>query len=264
MSLAAGAASFLAGLGLLRRAGLRRFVWAPMAVAAVVLAPLLFYGYGQAQTLSAWALAALPSWLDWLVAVLWPVAALLALVVASWLLGFVAALVASPWLGMLAAQAERAEFGDAVEVGESVAALIINAWRRELQKLRYHMPRLAALLLLPLVPGFNLVAPFAWLVFGAWLLALQFVDYASENRGLPFAATRALLAEHGAAALGFGSLAALALAIPLAAPVVVPAAVCGGAVLWRRLQPAAAQEAAGTSGRTGQPAAPKARIRAPR
>ena len=249
MSLAVGAASFLTGLHLLRRAGLWRFVWAPMAVAVLVLVPVLFYGYGQAQAFSAWALAALPSWLDWLVAVLWPVAALLAIVVAGWLFGFVAAVVASPWLGVLAAQAERAEFGDAVEVGESVAALIANAWRRELQKLRYHMPRLAALLLLPLVPGLNLVAPLAWLVFGAWLLALQFVDYAGENRGLPFAATRTLLAEHRAAALGFGSLAALALAVPLAAPVVVPAAVCGGAVLWRRLQPQPGdQAAADTSG----------------
>lgn len=141
----------------------------------------------------------------------------------------------------------------AVEVNEGIGALIVNAGRRELQKLRYHLPRLAALLLLPLVPVVNLVAPLLWLVFGAWLLALQFVDYAAENRGLPFAATRALLAEHRAAAFGFGALAALALAVPLAALVVVPAAVCGGAVLWRRLQPppGTAQEAAGTSGRTG-------------
>lgn len=161
-----------------------------MAVAAVVVVPLLFYGHRQAEALSAWALGALPNWLDWLVVVLWPVAALLAIIVASWLFGLVAAFVASPWLGLLAAQAERIEFGDAVEVNEGIGALIVNAGRRELQKLRYHLPRLAALLLLPLLPVVNLVAPLLWLVFGAWLLALQFVDYAAENRGLPFAATR--------------------------------------------------------------------------
>lgn len=253
MSLATGAASFIDGLRLLRHRGVRRYVWVPMAIAAIVVMPLLLYGYRQAEALSAWALDALPSWLDWLVMVLWPVVALLAVVVASWLFGLLAALVASPWLGLLAAQAERIEFGDAVEVNEGFGALIVNAGRRELQKLRYHLPRLAALLLLPLLPVVNLVAPLLWLVFGAWLLALQFVDYAAENRGLPFAATRTLLAEHRAAALGFGALAALALAVPLAALVVVPAAVCGGAVLWRRLQPplGTAQEAAGTSGRTG-------------
>lgn len=248
MSLATGAASFIDGLRLLRHRGARRYVWAPMAAAALVVLPLVVYGYRQAEALLGWALGALPSWLDWLVVVLWPVAALLAIIIASWLFGLVAAVVASPWLGLLAAQAERIEFGDAVEASEGFAALIGNACRRELQKLRYHLPRLTALLLLPLLPVVNLVAPLLWLVFGAWLLALQFVDYAAENRGLPFAATRTSLAEHRAAALGFGALAALALAVPLAALVVVPAAVCGGAVLWRRLHP---QEGAGTSGRTG-------------
>lgn len=230
-----------------------------MAVSAIVVVPLLLYGYRQAGALAAWALDALPSWLDWLVMVLWPIVALLAIVVASWLFGLLAALVASPWLGLLAAQAERIEFGDAVEVNEGFGALIVNAGRRELQKLGYHLPRLAALLLLPLLPVVNLVAPLLWLVFGAWLLALQFVDYAAENRGLSFAATRALLAEHRAAALGFGALAAFALAVPLAALVVVPAAVCGGAVLWRRLEPSAGGARGGVPPRMKEPSAGGAR-----
>ena len=67
------------------------------------------------------------------------------------------------------------------------------------------------------------------------MLAVQFVDYAAENRGLEFGATVALLRANRGAAFGLGAPAALLLAIPFAAIAVIPAAVCGGALLWRRL-----------------------------
>ena len=88
---------------------------------------------------------------------------------------------------------------------------------------------------LTLIPIVNVAAPFLWIAFGAWMLAVQFVDYAAENRGLDFRDTVALLRANRVAAFGFGTPAALLLAIPFAALVVIPAAVCGGAILWRRL-----------------------------
>ena len=254
MSFGVGAASFVGGIRLARQPGLRRFVWAPAAVGVGVVALLLVAGYGWIRAALAWAVEWLPGWLDWLVPLLAPVLYLFGIVVGGWLFGLVAVVAASPFLGVLAARAEQAAFGDAPETEERLAAALAKTCRRELGKLAYHLPRLLALLLLPLVPVVNLATPVLLYAFGAWMLALQFTDYAAENRGLAFAETRALLGRHRAAALGFGALAALALAIPLAAPFVVPAGVCGGALLWRRLTAAdqpAESVPAGSSGDTG-------------
>ena len=89
--------------------------------------------------------------------------------------------------------------------------------------------------LVGLIPIVSPIAPAIWFLFAAWMMAIQFVDYAAENRGLEFGATIAALKANRAAALGFGAITATLLAVPLVNVVFIPAAVCGGAVLWRRL-----------------------------
>ncbi|MEZ5582290.1 MAG: hypothetical protein R3F37_05475 [Candidatus Competibacteraceae bacterium] len=42
------------------------------------------------------------------------------------------------------------------------------------------------LLVLFVIPGVNVIAPLLWLVFGAWMLALQYADYPMGNHGLRF------------------------------------------------------------------------------
>ena len=176
-----------------------------------------------------------PAWLEWLGHVVAALLYVLGLIVAGWLVGLVAVLVASPFLGALSAGAEREQFGTAPSYAPSVLAAVSGAVRREARKLRYHLPRLAVVFLLTLIPVVNVGAPVFWFVFGAWMLGVQFVDYAAENRGLDFAETLAVLRANRAATLGFGAVAGLLLAIPFAALVVIPSAVCGGALLWRRL-----------------------------
>ena len=206
-----------------------------MAVSLVVIAVLLALGHAAIEEVGEWLAARLPDWLDWLAAVLAPVFHVLAVVVAGWMFSFLAVLLASPFLGALSARAEREAFGAGPECDESAGLTIRRAFAREARKLAYHLPRLAAVFVLTLVPVVNVVAPFLWFAFGAWMLAVQFVDYAAENRGLDLRDTLALLRANRAAALGLGAPVALLLAIPFAALVVIPAAVCGGAILWRRL-----------------------------
>ena len=214
---------------------LRAFVWWPMAVSLVLVAALLGFGFTLVRDAIAAVVDFLPDWLDWLAKVLAPLLYAVGVLVAGWLFGFVAVLVASPFLGVLSARAERAAFGDGpVEVEGGVWHTVVIAFAREGRKLAYHLPRLAVVLVVSFVPLLNAAAPVLWFAFGAWMLAVQFVDYAAENRGLGFAATLALLRANRAAALGFGALATLLLAVPFGALFVIPAAVSGGAVLWRR------------------------------
>ena len=235
MSVGGGLGCFLQGARLAWVPSLRGFVWWPMAVSLVLVAALLGFGFAFVRDAIAAVVDFLPDWLDWLAKVLAPLLYAVGVLVAGWLFGFVAVLVASPFLGVLSARAERLAFGDGpAEAEGGVWHTVVTAFAREGRKLAYHLPRLAVVLVVSFVPLLNAAAPVLWFAFGAWMLAVQFVDYAAENRGLGFAATLALLRANRAAALGFGALATLLLAVPFGALFVIPAAVSGGAVLWRR------------------------------
>jgi CysZ protein len=87
-----------------------------------------------------------------------------------------------------------------------------------------------------LIPVINLASPAIWLLFGAWTMAVQFVDYPTENRQQPFRETLDKLKSNRAAALTFGLCATGALMIPLVNFLLIPVAVAGGTVLWRTLE----------------------------
>ena len=235
MNVGVGLGSFLHGARLARARSLRHFVWAPMALSLVTVSLLLVPGHGAVEAVVGWIVDLLPGWLDWLGPLFALLLYVLGLVLALWAFGIVSVLLASPFLGTLSARAEREAFGNGPDHDESLAAAMASAMTREGRKLAYHLPRLAGLFVLTLIPIVNVAAPLLWFAFGAWMLALHFVDYASENRGQKLDDTVALLRANRGAALGFGAPIALLLAVPFAALLVIPAAVCGGAVLWRRL-----------------------------
>ena len=206
-----------------------------MALSFVTLSLLLVPGHRAVEAAVAWMVGFVPGWLEWLGAGLAFLLYVLGIVVALWAFAFVSVLLASPFLGTLSARAEREAFGDGPNHHESMAGAVASTLAREGRKLAYHLRRLACLFLLTLVPVVNVAAPLLWFAFGAWMLALHFVDFASENRGLELDDTLALLRAKRGPAFGFGAVVALLMAVPFAALVVIPAAVCGGAVLWRRL-----------------------------
>ena len=230
-----GLSCFLQGARLARTRSLRPFVWAPLATSFAVIAVLLAIGHGALQDAREWFAVVTPDWLDWLGDLLAPVFYVLGVLAAGWMFGFLAALLASPFLGVLSDRAEREAFGTGPDHDKGVGQALLGTVSREARKLAYHLPRLAVVFVLTLIPVVNVAAPFVWFAFGSWMLVVQFVDYAAENRGLEFGDTLALLRANRAAAFGLGAPAALLLAVPFAALVVIPAAACGGAVLWRRL-----------------------------
>ena len=235
MSFLAGLDCFGHGARLAMAKPLRRFVWAPMALSFVTVSLLLVPGHGAVVAVVGWTVGLLPGWLDWLGPLFASLLYVLGLVMAVWAFGILSVLLASPFLGTLSARAEREAFGDGPDHDENLAAVMASALTREARKLAYHLPRLAGLFVLTLIPIVNVAAPLLWFAFGAWMLALHFVDYASENRGLKLDDTIALLRANPGPAFGFGAVIALLMAVPFAALVVIPVAVCGGAVLWRRL-----------------------------
>jgi len=83
-----------------------------------------------------------------------------------------------------------------------------------------------------MIPGLNLLAPFAWFVFSAWLFALEYSDYPLGNCGLHFSQIRAELRQRPLLALGFGASVSICTMIPLLNFLVMPAAVAGATAWW--------------------------------
>ena len=82
----------------------------------------------------------------------------------------------------------------------------------------------------------NAFAPLLWLGFGAWMMAVQFCDYTTENRLHEFSDTLDLLSANRAAALGFGVCVTVAMSIPLLNFIVAPIAVTGGTLLMQQIR----------------------------
>lgn len=230
-----GAGYLLRGFRLLLRPGVRRYVLAPLLVNVAVFGGLLYLAWSHLGELRVYVEGWLPGWLaflSWLLVPLFFVVALLVLVFGFSTLGN---LLAAPFNGFLAEAVERSLNGRAPgpEGGMlGVAREMLRSVGSQVRKLGYLGLRAVPLLALFLVPGVNVLAPLLWLVFGAWMMAIEYGDYPMANHGLSFTEQRALLRRRRLLVLGFGGAASAALLVPGLNLAVIPAAVAGATALW--------------------------------
>ncbi len=236
MSFAVGVAAFTDAIGLMRDHRIAKFVWMPAVVALIVVGSTLGIVLANVDLAVAWILAQLPEWLGFIEWVLAPLAYVLGILIGALVFSYAATVIASPFLGILSARVTLLATGQAPSSQLNTAAMIAATLGREGRKLLYHLPRVLMVFLFTLLPVINVVAPIVWFAFGAWIMAVQFVDYAPENEDIDFRAALSTLKQHRAAALGFGAPTALAMAIPIVNIVAVPVAVVGGTLLWHRLR----------------------------
>lgn len=224
------------GLQRIRQPGVRRFVLIPLALNLLLFISLIGWG---ARAFSRWMdslIAGLPQWLGFLEWLMWPVFALIVLLVLFFGFSMVANLIASPFYGMLAERIAAEERGTS-SPDQSWQALLLSAPRslgRELRKLAYYLPRLLALLLLSLLPGINLLTTPLLLLFGIWMMAIQYLDYQADNDQVGFNAMLIQLRQQRIKVMGFGLPVYFGVMLPLLNLLVMPAAVAGATLLWVR------------------------------
>jgi CysZ protein len=88
------------------------------------------------------------------------------------------------------------------------------------------------LLLISVIPGVNLIAPFLWALFGAWGMGLEFMAYPQENKGILFSEQKEQAKARRLSVLSFGGLVIAGLSIPVFNLVVAPAAVIGATIYF--------------------------------
>lgn len=230
-----GPAYLLEGARLLRKPGLRRFVLMPLLINVLLFGGLIGLAYGWVDDSSRYLVAKLPDWLHWLSYLVIPVFVLTSLVVIFYGFSIVANLIAAPFNGMLAEAVECHLTGRRLEGGwRQLLRDVLPSILSELRKLLYFALRALPLLVLLLVPLVNVAASVLWVLFSAWMMTVQYVDFPMANHGLFFKVQRARLRKRPLLAWSFGGLVMLATLVPVLNFFVMPAAVAGATVLWVR------------------------------
>lgn len=222
-----GPACLWRGFGCLLDRRWRSLVLAPLAINALLFGAGSVWAAGRVAAAVRWLRDALPGWLDWLAFLAWPLFGLGLLLVFVYAFTALANLIGAPFNVILARRVSG-------EVAPPAGGWLREAGRatlNELRKLGYFLVRAVPLGLLLWVPGLNLVAGPLWLLLGAWLLALEYLDYPLGNRGLDFVAVRRTAAAMPLRSLGFGGSVLLLGAVPIVNLLLMPAAVIGACPL---------------------------------
>lgn len=215
--------------------GIRRFVAVPLLINIILFAGAIVFGYQQFGQLMDWLLGYLPSWLAWLQYLLWPVFALTAILILFFTFSTIANLVGAPFNGLLAEAVENHLVGNTDQFATNWRKLVagaIPAILSELRKMGYYLLRVIPLLILFLIPGINIIAPFLWALFTAWMYALEYLDYPMDNHDILFREMQQQLRKQRTLSLGFGASVLLATMVPFLNFLIMPAAVCGASAMW--------------------------------
>jgi len=235
VKLGSGFGHVLSGFRLINRRGIRRYVAIPLLINILIFGGVLVFGWSEFERLLNWITNYLPSWLDWLTWLLYPVFILTALLIVFYLFTPVANLIGAPFNALLAEKLERELSGKGPEGGGGVRAIAASAGvavGNELRKLFYMLVRTIPLLLLFLIPVVNVAAPFIWALFGAWMMAIEYADYPMGNYDMKFRDERSLLRRNRFLSLGFGGGILLMTMIPVLNFFAMPVGVAGATGMW--------------------------------
>jgi CysZ protein len=207
----------------------------PLAVNILIFGSLISWGLSNfIGWIDSW-IDWLPEWLSFLEWILWPLIGIAVALVTGYLFTAVALIIASPFNALLAEKAEELITGQPVQGLEGLGPALLSVPRgifRELAKLLYYVPMALMVLIISLIPAVNAVAPLLWLMLGAWMMSLQFVDYPMDNHQRSFKDVRVAVADRRLSSLGFGGMVAAFASVPIVNFFVVPAAVVGATILY--------------------------------
>ncbi|MGB3622612.1 sulfate transporter CysZ [Ketobacter sp. MCCC 1A13808] len=243
------------GFALARQPGLRPYLVVPLIMNFLLFGVsgylVMSYAY---EWIAGWGAAVdLWSWLDWLEPVIdqllgalkWVIFAVIILgllfIMGSTFTMFTHLLV-SPFIGILGEKAELA-LHEPSYPQHTLGQIALRTITRECRKMLYWIVRAAGLALISVIlyfiPVVNAAVPVLWFLFGSWILAMQYIDVAADNNGIPFKDLLMLMQKHRTSVMAFGAVIMALTSIPIVNLFIIPVAVCGGIVFWvKKIQPA--------------------------
>ncbi len=225
-----GATYLARGFRTIRQPGIRRYAMTPVGISVMLFSSLIiaaYFGFGWLME------QMLPQGYEWLQWLLWPLFALSVFLILVYGFTLLANLVGAPFNGALSLAVERHQTGSATASSNNgLIKETLSSVGSELHRLSYYLIRAIPLLVLFVIPVVNLVAPFLWLAFSAWMLGLEYASYPMDNHGTRFREQRATMRRRPFLTLGFGGTVLFASMVPILNFFVMPAAVAGATLLY--------------------------------
>ena len=221
------------GFGLITRPGIRLYVLVPLLINTLLFASVIIYGANLVSEMIN-SMIAQWQWLQWLEWLVWPLFVIVSLTIVFFCFSIVSNLVGAPFNGFLAEAVERylLQQEKVDTVSRSLLQEVLQAFKSELQKLIYFALRAIPLLLLFVIPIINVSAPLFWLLFSAWMLALEYMDYPMSNHGQLFKQQREKLFASKQLTFGFGLGVMILTLIPVINFLAMPVAVAGATKMY--------------------------------
>jgi len=227
-----GAGYLLRGFSLIRQSGIRRYVVIPLVINTALFSLIIWFGAGQFDRFIMWML---PTWLDWLEWFLWPLFAVTASIFVFFTFIHLGHLIGAPFNGLLSEAVEARLKGSPAKEEMGFKRMWADLWPvllSEFKKISYFISRALPILVLFFIPIVNVLAPFIWIGFSAWMLSLEYADYPMGNNGILFAEQRKILKKKRLMILGFGGATLFLLMIPFLNFFAMPTAVAGATAMW--------------------------------
>lgn len=231
----AGILFFLQGLKLIFRSDLRPYVAIPLFINTLLFSGLIWFGASQFEEFMNWLMRDFPEWLQFLEWLFWILFGMSALLILFFTFTIIANLIGAPFNGLLAEAVEFHLTGQRPENAggwKKMLAELVPTLIDEVRKLLYMVVWSIPFLALFLVPVLNIIAPFTWLAFSAWMLTVEYADYPMGNHGLRSGEQKKLIGKKRLLSMGFGGAVTLATMTPVLNFLVMPAAVAGATAMW--------------------------------
>jgi len=216
----------------MRQPGVRIYAVMPLLINLVLFASLIWFGYEQFSPLVDYMMSWVPAIFNFLRWIIWIVISTFTAIFVFFTFTPIANIVAAPFNALLSEKIEIKLTGKAISANSSFMQMARDSFLSQIRKLVYIISWSAVLLLISLIPLVNFAAPFLWVIFGSWLLSLEYLDYPMGNHQLNFTRQKQILAARKGLSLGFGSSVMVLTSIPLLNFIVMPVAVAGATVLW--------------------------------
>ncbi|CAM2962068.1 putative sulfate transport protein CysZ [Legionella steigerwaltii] len=222
------------GLHHLFTPGLKRFILFPIAINFIMFAGLFYLIYHYLLPYTYYYLDKLPSWLSFLSSIFFVIFILSFFLMFLSLFTVCFNLIAAPFNGLLAEKTQNLLFGSAIP-SLSFYKIVLRSIKRQAEFLGYFLPRFLVMGILFFVPLLQPIYPILWFVFNAWVLSMQYQDFAMDNNLIRFKEMRKKVANNKMLSLGFGFSINLASFIPILNILTMPAAVIASTILYCKL-----------------------------
>ena len=227
-----GTAYLAKGFTLIKQPGIRRYVIIPLMLNILLFGGLVYFGYAQFAPFVEWLMSYIPGWLSFLESILWLIITTFSAVIVFFTFTPLANIIAAPFNAIMAEKIEEQLTGESINSNISLATLVKDSILSQLGKLIYILIWTSGLMLVSMIPLINFASPFLWIIFGSWLMSLEYLDYPMGNHDLTFKQQKETLKKRRGLALGFGGGVMVLTSIPLVNFIVMPLATAGATIMW--------------------------------